>query len=324
MKREDSINIEHAGQDSFLDVTTNIVGILIILVMVVGMRAQNPVVAEPTEQVPTADELNDLAKKSAGIEYDVRRMGQEIQATDDEATAKSKAREVLATMIAAVEKDLGDRRAQLNSTNQEDFDLRREVESVRTAVANEATELDDLKARKAPVVQVNHYPTPLSHELPYQVLFQIRDSRIVAVPADELGSDVFEDLKQGIRLGGGSEKSGVVGPRNGFELRYHIQLIAKREAIQTLYRFAIAQVEPQIGETVQEAVQPSSEMNRAIHAHSPKDTVVVLFVYPDSYDAYQHIKEELHKMSYGVAIFPLLMEEPIRLTNFNGVKARAQ
>ena len=41
MRRDENSNIEHAGQDSFLDVTTNIVGVLIILVMVVGMRTKS-------------------------------------------------------------------------------------------------------------------------------------------------------------------------------------------------------------------------------------------------------------------------------------------
>ena len=45
------------GSDSFLDVVANIVGILIILVMVVGMRAQNPIVQA---SVPTTAELESL------------------------------------------------------------------------------------------------------------------------------------------------------------------------------------------------------------------------------------------------------------------------
>jgi hypothetical protein len=38
MRRYRSAEVESAGQDSFLDVVTNIVGILIILVMVIGGR----------------------------------------------------------------------------------------------------------------------------------------------------------------------------------------------------------------------------------------------------------------------------------------------
>ena len=40
MARYKHTDIDTAGQDSFLDVVTNIVGILIILVMVVGGRVQ--------------------------------------------------------------------------------------------------------------------------------------------------------------------------------------------------------------------------------------------------------------------------------------------
>jgi hypothetical protein len=74
MRRDEHSQIESAGQDSFLDVTTNIVGILIVLVMVVGMRAQNPIVAATGraaagDKVPTTEELESLSKNAAAIEY---------------------------------------------------------------------------------------------------------------------------------------------------------------------------------------------------------------------------------------------------------------
>ena len=51
---------KEAGQDSFLDIVTNIVGILIILVMVIGARVQHlsikPDSAPPPEVAALADE----------------------------------------------------------------------------------------------------------------------------------------------------------------------------------------------------------------------------------------------------------------------------
>src|SRR5262245_6131325 len=100
MRRDEHSQIESAGQDSFLDVTTNIVGILIVLVMVVGMRAQNPIVASgaagasaANSKVPTKDELESMAKTAAAIEYETNRIAEETEAVDREIAGRSAERE---------------------------------------------------------------------------------------------------------------------------------------------------------------------------------------------------------------------------------------
>jgi hypothetical protein len=323
MRRDDS-QIESAGQDSFLDVTTNIVGILIILVIVVAMRAQNPI-PSAAAMSSTRDEIESLNKQAANIEYDVRRMGEVIASLDNEAEAKSEAREQLATMIAAAEKELNDRRAQLDSSKQEDFDLQQQVEANRQMIASASTELQDLKSRQAPVVQVNHYATPISRRMPNQVHFQVSGQRIAYIPLNDLADDVFHDVQHSGFGGPGShEKTGIVGPRNGFELRYDVELFYKRDSGGQLnYEFQVSPTEFQLGETLQEAMRPQSDFMREVNRHSPKDTVVVLCVYPDSYALYQQLKEEVHKMGYGISLFPKETGESMGFSN-HGIRADAQ
>src|SRR5262245_58879574 len=158
MRRDDHSQLESSGQDSFLDVTTNIVGIPIILVMVVGMRAQNPIVQLPAA-VPSMDELHTLETHSAEVEYDARRIGKQLDILDQEIAGRTSEREALATLIAAAEKEIGDRRAKFDAAQQEEFDLRSQLEQSRAAVAHDDAELDALYAQKPPVQQVNHYPT---------------------------------------------------------------------------------------------------------------------------------------------------------------------
>ena len=97
---------ESAGTDSFLDVTVNIVGILIILVMVVGMRVQKgPSIAASLDEATQA-ELSALTRRSAEIEYDARRTQQELADVEREIAARSAGRVALATAIAAAEKHI--------------------------------------------------------------------------------------------------------------------------------------------------------------------------------------------------------------------------
>lgn len=321
MPREDTNHIEQAGQDSFLDVTTNIVGVLIILVMVVGMRAQNPIVKA---SVPTVAELESLSKQAANIEYDVRRMGAEMASLDDEAETKNKVRESLATMIAAAQKELGDQRAKLDASKQENFDLQRALDTAREEIQRETTELNDLKSRKAPTIRVNHYPTPIGRKLPYYVHFQLLRGKISYVPDNDLGGDAIDEATHsGLGIISSVEKTGVVGPRNGFENQYTIRYDHTRTGDLLSYEFLISSVDSDQGEDAQHALEPQSEFLRQIHMHSPQNTAVVFWVYPDSIDLYYRLKEELHKMDYGVSLFPVEIGKPMRFGT-NGVRPVAQ
>ncbi len=172
--RDDNTNLETAGQDSFLDVTTNIVGILIVLVMVVGIRAQNPIVDTNPTPAPTETELADLGTQAIRIEGDWHQIDKRLAAVNSEIEARSLEREALATMIAAAEKEIGDRRAKLASADKEDFDLHREIEESKAAVEREKAELKDFDSQTPAVEQVNHYPTPISRTvLGHEVHFQL-------------------------------------------------------------------------------------------------------------------------------------------------------
>jgi hypothetical protein len=326
MRREENSNIEHAGQDSFLDVTTNIVGVLIILVMVVGMRAQNPIVSSGS--VPDAAALESLGKQAANIEYDVRRMGTEIASIDEEAAAKSKAREALATMIAAAQKELDDQRAKLDAGKQEDFDLRRQVDESHAVVDREDAQLQELESQKAPTVVVRHYPTPISRTVSgHEVHFQLAGGKISYVPIDEFVDDVRSDMRSsGVDYGNLEDKVGVVGPRNGFEFRYTMAIISERGRGVVGIRakeFQIVPVGMQEGETIERAMQPNSQFHRALAMHSPHDTTVTMWTYPDSFATYGQLKEELHRLGFATAGRPLPMGVLIGGSD-HGTKSSAQ
>jgi hypothetical protein len=308
MRREESTNIEHAGQDSFLDVTTNIVGVLIILVMVVGMRAQNPIVS--ATPAPTSTELEALNKQAANIEYDVRRMGADIAAIDQDAAAKNAARESLATMIAAAQKELDDQRAKLDSGKQEDFDLRRQINESHAIVDRESAELKELDSQKAPTIEVHHYPTPIARTVSgHEVHFQLSGGRISYVPIDEFVDDMRADMRStGIDYNNIEDKVGVVGPRNGFEFRYTVAVVTDRGRGVIGIRskeFQVVPVGMQDGETIEKAMQPNSQLHRVLAMHSPHDTSVTMWTYPDSFATYGQLKEELHRLGFATAGRPL-------------------
>jgi hypothetical protein len=319
---------ESVGTDSFLDVTVNIVGILIILVMVVGMRVQHGPVNPSTPDKVTQEELTKLGRRAAEIEYDARRTQQELAEVEEEINVRSAERLALATAIAAAEKSVTDHRAQLDGSQQEDFDLRRQVDESRAAVENEKKELADLEAQKAPVQEIKHYPTPLSHTVfGHELHFQLQAGRISYVPLDDFIEDVRSNMRSaGSNLSEITDKVGVVGPRNGFEFRYTVDVITDRGRGVVGMRTKEWQLVPvgmQMGETAEKALSSTSQFRFALTSHSPKDTTVTLWTYPDSFPQYEQFKEELHRMGYATAGRPLPMGVLIGGSD-HGTKSSAQ
>ena len=315
MRREEHNNLESAGQDSFLDVTTNIVGILIVLVMVVGMRAQNPIVeASPNSDhpaansgVPTVGDVEALGKSAATLESDVLNIAGEMRSIDREIDEHNAQREVLATMIAAAQKEIGDQRTKLGSTQQESFDLARQLTESQKIVNQEGEELDEIKSAKPEIQVVKHYPTALSQTVTgHEVHFHLQNNRVAYVPWDELLDDIRSAIWKESNPREIADKVGIVGPRNGFELHYVLTVGFPREGGFSVRpkEAQFVPVESQLGETVAQALSGHSEFRTVLASHSARDTAVSLWVYPDSFDAYRQIKEELHKLGYATAAWP--------------------
>ena len=113
MPRPKPEDISSAGQDSFLDVVTNIVGILIILVMVVGGRVQK-IVLSSRPQVAQAEallrEVDDLQKSAAMAESEIGELAAQATTVATAAAFAGEARVQMATAVAAAKVELEQRK----------------------------------------------------------------------------------------------------------------------------------------------------------------------------------------------------------------------
>ena len=130
------------GQDSFLDVVANVVGVLIMLVMLVGLRAahsaivENPQVAEQpdaSQQIAQKDstelkaEINTTKRKVDGLEKEVLQARSKLVAVGREAAASERRQIELATCRSVIEEDIHQRRERLDSAKQREFDVQRNL-----------------------------------------------------------------------------------------------------------------------------------------------------------------------------------------------------
>jgi hypothetical protein len=105
MPRPKPEDISSAGQDSFLDVVTNIVGILIILVMLVGGRArkviQDAMPARGERVAALEQEVDMLDQKVALAESEVEELAAQGRTVATAAAFAGEARLHLATAVSA-------------------------------------------------------------------------------------------------------------------------------------------------------------------------------------------------------------------------------
>ncbi|MEX2170995.1 MAG: hypothetical protein WD851_16875 [Pirellulales bacterium] len=334
MRRQDEEE-EAVGQDSFLDVVANIVGILILLVMVVGARAAlTPVSAkdEPAKLAgPGAAELKAAVHQAAKSRADVEEIIQRTANMHLESVRRDSERMRLQTLVSAVSAEIERQRKDLSAEEQQDFDLRRQL-----AEAN--IKLEDLSRRElgmidvtSEVEQVKSLPTPLAETVSGdEVHLRLASGHVAFIPLDQLLEAFQTDAKQNLwRLDNQTEASNTIGPIGDFRLRYFLrktQLAVPGRGTATLVQLARWQLVPtsaQIGEPVEQSLMEGSELFARLARFAPERTTITIWVYPDSFPQFRAMKEALFQRGYATAARPLPAGIPIGGSP-SGTKSSAQ
>lgn len=307
MARVNRQEAEAIGSDSFLDVVTNIVGILIILVMVVGIRIKNAPASAKSDwdESQARAELASLSAEAAGLENDVRKTEAQMQMLAAAAEGQFAERGSLAYLIAEHERELNEARAALDSQTRQAFDLRRarakaDLDLSRAELAaGEAAKLAE-QAKKP--IKIQSRPTPISHTvLGNEVHFRLMGGRIAWAPIEELGKLCFDEAAEQLRYGG--EASGEAGLIAGFTGRYEAIKLELPQVVK--FKVELAPIAENLGEPVDSALQPSSQFREKLAEFTPHRATVTLWTYPDSFGDYSRVKEELYRLGFAVAARPL-------------------
>ncbi len=115
-RRSSIRSVEEPGQDSFLDIVANLVGILIILVMVVAVRAREAIVVSRTSKDQPV-EKTDLVTPQRAVEAvtaDIHRIDRLMERQDFEIAFRRKERDKVLAALTAMEHDVESRRQQLS------------------------------------------------------------------------------------------------------------------------------------------------------------------------------------------------------------------
>lgn len=330
---------EMPGQDAFLDVLTNMVGIIILLVVVIGIRTSRATIKAAVEEVhATIKKVDDTAQNEVdkarnvalAAQQDLQSLMQQAVDVRGETTLRSKERDILYAHIAAFQQELDQRRAALSTDEQRDFDLRRKLAESKLKLDNLAREQVALLAAPTEVESIENQPTPLAQRaVGKRIILYLLAGHVAVIP-NQLFEVTKDDMQENVwRLNNESHFARTVGPVDGFRLRYTMVMQAVRlrgseklvgvgaQRAQVLARPQLAwyKITPEktpLGEPVEEALKPNSLFRQALRENPCDSSVVVVAVYPDSIRELQMLKRELHSDRYAVAVVPLRMGTPLR------------
>ncbi|MHB8902677.1 MAG: hypothetical protein ACYC6Y_28290 [Thermoguttaceae bacterium] len=309
------------GHDSFLDILSNIVGILIILVMVTGLRVKNyaPRAQGADEDPAIATMKSELAaaQQAAGNRrLELIELNRQIDEIERLAGAKDQQRMVLATAAEAIRRKVDERRKHLDSPSQAQFDLARRVADSQQRLAQLESAKTQIESSRPEAIELKALPTPLARSVRgKEAHFQLQGRRITSIPLDQLLEEFRQDARnKASQLLSMPELTEVVGPYGGFRLRYTLERrqVSSELAMATgvggqyaqLRKWTLIPTSGTLGDPVDEALQEGSRFRQQIVA-LPRETTITIWTYGDSFEDFRRIKEALFELGYQTAGRPL-------------------
>jgi hypothetical protein len=324
---------EMPGQDAFLDVLTNMVGIIILLVVVMGLRSSraataslgedHAAIAAAAARAAAEDELRDAHRDMLRSRHEMQQAMERAVSARRETLLREQERQYLTTYVAAFGQELSERRTTLTTEEQRDFDLRRQLVEAQTSLEDLSREQVTLLSQPAEAEVLENRPTPITKQLSEKELFlQLVGDHVAVIPFADLIEEFRTQAQENIwRLKEQDRFSGTIGPIGDYRMRYIVQKrplevetpagkVQQGAAIE-VSRFVLLPEDSPPGDPIDEALQPNSDFLLQLKSFSPETTTISIAVYPDGVRTLHRLKRVLHAGGYGVAEMLIPQGQPI-------------
>jgi hypothetical protein len=194
--------------------------------------------------------------------------------------------------------------------------------------------LEQAEAAAVPSSRLQHRLSPVTRPVDAgERHFRVAAGRVSEVPVEELlqrlKAQVLSRRSTVMRF---NQFEGLVGPVGGYSMKYTVE----KEGATTLdalmqgdgrtkisvSRWTIVPDPELADEPIAEAVRPGSRFRMAIET-VPPDSVITLWIYPDSFAGFSELREVAHGLDLRIAARPLPEGTPI-VGSPNGSRSNAQ
>jgi hypothetical protein len=306
------------GTDSFLDVTANLVGVLIVLIVLIGMRVRKMPFRPTAIDAEIERRLSSLEGGVNDLAMERLRLAHELEELRRGLTAKQAALAGLRSASLDIE--------QTQQTIREDSRLEEAAIRTREAELAEAKARlvslshDFATAKAAPVStrQLVHR-SPLSQAIDSEQLhLELLHSRVTFIDLAGLMDRVrikCRSMEPELRaLSRVTSETGAIGP-------YRLRFTMAREDLPfsqsmfyssssfhaRLVDWRLIATQEMRGEPVDEALGTDSQLDRVLARHSPNKYAITLWTYSDSFSAFRQLRDALSDRGYIIAARPLPM-----------------
>jgi hypothetical protein len=224
--------------------------------------------------------------------------------------------------------------AELTSVSTAEQALDKKIESVIVETLRLNEVLEQTQEAAAPKERLEHRLSPVTKPVETAELhFRVEHGRVSQIPLEEL----LERLKAQVMARRSAvmrfhQVDGTVGPVLGYRMTYTVEREGPSalEALQSgdgrtrisVSKWTITPDPGLIEESIEEAARPGSDYRQVVETAAP-DTVVTMWIYPDSFTSFSVLREIAHGMQLRVAARPLPADTPI-VGSPNGSRSTAQ
>lgn len=301
------------GGDSFLDVVTNIVGIMIVLVMVTGVRVGKFATAQVKFDAVT-EEAERSALSALASEREVAELDARVRAVRASIELRKQERLELASAAAAARAVLDESEKELSAAEQSALRLAADEEALQAERTSLAAKLATEIEPEEEVVEVSSLPTPLSQEVRGSELhFHLQGGRVAYVPLDALVEQFkLRATTQAREQTSSDQIVDEVGPIDGFRMQYRLVRRGLTSAfgvsagsVVQLAKWELTPESATLGEPIDVALADGSQFRARLAKVSPESVVATVWVYPDSFAEFRRLKQELFSLGFSTAARPL-------------------
>lgn len=340
-----------AESDSFLDIVANIVGILIILIVVAGVRVSQAPTAAPTvieieePRIPAATvrapvvaprptivklprpEAPPPPEVSPELLASIETITNDISAHENVAQHLQREADRYTHELAVVENEskataisLAAAEADIEGVELADQQLAREIDELQSALDGIGRQISNVPSEKVTVLR--HRLNPIGREVREKELhFRIAGGRVARVPIEELVERVKPQIeRQKDWIAKYQRQLGSVGPVDGFTMEY----VVERQRLNPLEELRAGAQMMRITVTGWKVVPEHDLMGEtadaALHSESKfmsalrladPRATLTFWVYPDSFQTYRRLQKVAHDEGFSVAARPLPQGVPI-------------
>ncbi|MFO0939265.1 MAG: hypothetical protein U0930_00715 [Pirellulales bacterium] len=304
-KRHDS---EEAaiGEDSFLDTIANLVGIMIILVVIVGSKTKVHAEKHSRELLEANHE-----KKLEQPKLELHAVSQSLvdqvvnlHEYELEMQYRQLERQALLDEVALARDEIQDKLSKLDSEQRKFIEKDSEINKLKSEVEKYVGQAGAAIETKRTKIVLEHLPTPMARTvMQKEVHVMLRAGQVIVIPWDRL----IETLKQQIPLAAQRQASRTkledkIGPVGGFIMMYRMAAIPGGFELD---RFELEPTPAVPSEPIGDVMQSTSRLNIELASRNSRETVVTVWVYPDSFDDFRKLKAHLFSQGFLCAARPL-------------------